>query len=273
MAITSPAQLPVVLKVESNPLKFHVLSQLGHPVVMVELVEPQIEQVLRSTGDFIARYFPLEERYAFFNTIPLQAEYPVPSDAYWVRSVAWDPATTRIDEIFGAESFLFNIGNISGIQNILTDYHLLQSYRKFSQKILGTEGQWEYVKSSGELGGDTIRLFPIPKGTFPVIIEYVPSVDEFRSPQAREIIYRAVLAQMKMALGNARRKFSGIPAPDGGTITFDGEQLVKEGQEEYKEVVDTAINQGEPLGPTLWSVLPILLSAALFGKDILCNLF
>jgi hypothetical protein len=252
MAITSPAQLPVVLKVDSNPLKFHVLSQLGHPVVLVELVEPQIEQVLRSTGDFIARYFPLEERYAFFNTIPLQAEYPVPSDAYWVRSVAWDPATTRIDEIFGAESFLFNIGNISGIQNILTDYHLLQSYRKFSQKILGTEGQWEYVKSSGALGGDTIRLFPIPKSTYPVIIEYVPSVDEFRSPQAREVTYRAVLAQMKMALGNARRKFSGIPAPDGGTITFDGEQLVKEGQEEYKEVIDTAINQGEPLGPTLW---------------------
>lgn len=107
MAIISPHQLPLVLKVDSNPLKFHVLSQLGHPVVLVELAETQLEQVLRSTGDFIARYFPIESRYAFFNTIPLQAEYPVPEDAYWIRSVAWDPATTRIDEIFGAESFLF----------------------------------------------------------------------------------------------------------------------------------------------------------------------
>jgi len=107
MAIISPAQLPIVLRVDSNPLKFHVLSQLGHPVVLVELAEPQMEQVLRSTGDFMARYFPLEERYAFFNTIPLQAEYPIPEDAYWIRSVVWDPATTRIDEIFGAESFLF----------------------------------------------------------------------------------------------------------------------------------------------------------------------
>ena len=145
-----------------------------------------------------------------------------------------------------------NIGNISGIQNMLTDYHLLMAYRKFSQRILGTEGTWEYKKSSGQLGGDTIRLFPVPKSTYPVVIEYLPSVDEFRSPQARELTYRAVLAQMKMALGQARRKFSGIPSPDGGTITFDGEQLVKEGQEEYKEVVEFAINQGEPLGVFLW---------------------
>jgi len=252
MAIISPHQLPLVLKVDSNPLKFHVLSQLGHPVVLVELAETQMEQVLRSTGDFIARYFPLEERYAFFNTIPLQAEYPVPEDAYWIRTIAWDPATTRIDEIFGAESFLFNIGNISGIQNILTDYHLLLSYRKFSQRILGTEGQWEYVKRTGVPGGDRIRLFPVPKSTYPVIVEYVPTVTEFRSPQARELTYRAVLAQMKMALGSARRKFSGIPAPDGGTITFDGESLYKEGSEEYKEVVEFAVNQGEPLGMYLW---------------------
>jgi len=252
MAIIGPADLPVVLRVDTNPLKFHVMSQLGHPVVNVELVEPQIEQVLRSTGDFVSTYFPLEEKFAFFNTTPLVSEYPVPSDAYWIRKVSWDPATTRIDEIFGAESFLFNIGNISGIQNLLTDYHLLLAYRKFSQKILGTEGSWGYHKSSGELGGDTIRLYPTPKSTYPVIIEYVPSVTEFRSPQAREMIYRAVLAQMKIALGNARRKFGSIPGPDGGAINFDGESMAKEGIEEYNKIVETAINHGEPMGVYLW---------------------
>lgn len=252
MAILAPNQLPIVLKIDSNPLKFHVLSQLGHPTVLVEIAETQFEQVLRSTGDFIARYFPLEERIAFFNTIPLQAEYPVPADSYWIRTVAWDPATTRMDDIFGAESFLFNIGNISGIQNLLVDYHLLQSYRKFSQRILGTEGQWEYLKRSGELGGDVIRLFPIPKSTFPVVLEYLPSVTEFRSPQARELTYRATLAQMKMALGNARRKFGGIPGPDGGNITFDGETMSKEGQDEYEKIVEFAINHGEPMGVYTW---------------------
>lgn len=103
MAILGPSQLPVVLKVDSNPLKFHAISELGHPNVLVEMTEPQFEQVLRSIGDFIAQYFYLEERFAFFNTIPLQSEYDIPSDAYWIRNVAWDPITTRIDDVFGAE--------------------------------------------------------------------------------------------------------------------------------------------------------------------------
>ena len=261
MAILSPDQLPVILKINSNPLKFHALSQLGHPVVLVELMEQQMEQVLRTTGNFIAHYFPLEERYAFFMTQPLQSEYPIPEDAYWIRSVAWDPSTTRLDDIFGAESFLFNIGNISGIQNVLTDYHLLQSYRKFSQRILGNEGQWEFKVERGDASSDngvgknyggTIKLFPVPKGSFPVVVEYLPSVTTFRSPQAQDLTYRAFLAEMKIALGHARRKLNGIPGPDGGTITLDGSDLVTEGRDEKKEIVQEALNLGEPMPIILW---------------------
>ncbi len=247
MAIRSRNQLPVLLKVHSEPLKLHILSQLGHPNVLVEVSEVQLEQVLRSTGDFIARYFPLEEKYAFFYTTPLQAEYSVPEDAYFIQKVDWDPSTTRIDDIFGAESFLFNIGNISGIQNLLTDYHLLQAYRKFSQRVLGTEGQWEYKFST-----NTIRLFPIPKGTFPVVVKYIPIVDTFNSPQAREITYRIILAQAKQAIGAGRRKIGGVPSPDGGQVSLDGAELVAEGKEEYEAALQEAIKQGEPLRPYLW---------------------
>lgn len=107
MAIIGPPDLPAVLKVPSDPIKFEVMSTLGHPVVMVELTEPQLEQAIRVTGDFIANYFPYEERYAYFNSQPLVNEYDLPTDAYWVKDVKWNPATTRIGDIFGAESFLF----------------------------------------------------------------------------------------------------------------------------------------------------------------------
>lgn len=107
MAIIGPSQLPIVFRADSTDLKFHILSQLGHPNVLVELTEPQLEQILRSTADFISRYWPLQEKYAFFMTTPLRGEYDIPSDAYWIREVSWNPTTTRIDEIFGAESFLF----------------------------------------------------------------------------------------------------------------------------------------------------------------------
>lgn len=246
MAIIGPEQLPVVLQVQSDPVKFEALSTLGHPVVFVELIEPQMEQILRTTGDFIAQYFPREERYAFFMTEPLRTTYPLPEDAYWVRDVKWDPVTTRIDDIFGAESFLFNIGNITGIQNVLTDFHLLQAYRKFSQRVLATEGQWEMN------GERDIRLYPTPRGSFPVVVEYLPSITAFTSPHAREITKRMMVAECKIILGNIRSKFGNIPSPDGGSFTFNGDALRTEGWEEKQQAIQDAINFGEPLPIIMW---------------------
>jgi hypothetical protein len=242
MAIIGPDQLPVVLRVDSNPIKFEALSTLGHPVVQIEIEEPQLEQAIRVTGDFIAGYFPLEQRYAFFMTEPLRNTYPIPEDAYWIQDVKWDPVTTRIDDIFGAESFLFNIGNITGIQNLLTDWHLLQAYRKFSQRILATEGMWEFK------GDNKIRLYPTPRGSFPVVVEYIPSVYRFKSTEARELTKRMLVAELKIMLGNIRGKYaSGIPAPDGGAMSLNGSDLLTQGQEEKKELVEEAIKLAEPL--------------------------
>lgn len=107
MAIMGPADLPSILKLRSEPMKKYVLSKLGHPITEVEIAEDQFETIWRVAGDFIASYFPREQKLATFWTTPLQSTYPLPEDAYWVQSVNWDPITTRIDDVFGAESFLF----------------------------------------------------------------------------------------------------------------------------------------------------------------------
>jgi len=115
MAIMGPSELPSILKVKSEELKKYVLSRLGFPTVEIEIEESQFESVLRTTGDWIAHYFPKEQKLAFFNTVPLQGTYPLPTDAYWVQEAAWDPATTRIGDVFGAESFLFCYSGDSNI--------------------------------------------------------------------------------------------------------------------------------------------------------------
>jgi hypothetical protein len=148
-----------------------------------------------------------------------------------------------------------NIGNISGIQNILLDYHLLAAYRKSSQKILGTEGHWEVInEGNSNADGDSlsakdqlIRLYPTPKGSFPVTVLYIPVVSHFRSPQARQLAYDMMLAEAKIALGNARRKLSGIPTPDGGSLSLDGGELVSSGEKEREDILKKAINLGEPM--------------------------
>ena len=107
MAIIGPSDLPKVLKVESNPLKLRTLHHFGWPNVNVEVTEDQFEHMLRYVGDFISIYFPMEERYSYFYTKPLENTYNLPPDAYWIREVAWDPLMTRIQDIFSAEMFLF----------------------------------------------------------------------------------------------------------------------------------------------------------------------
>ncbi len=153
-------------------------------------------------------------------------------------------------------SIAANIGNISGIQNILTDYHLLAAYRKFSQKILGTEGHWEVInEGSSTAQGDSlsakdqlIRLYPTPKGAFPVVVLYIPVVTHFRSPQARQLAYDMMLAEARIALGSARRKINGLPTPDGGSLNYDGSELVVEGEKMKEEIIQKANELGEPMG-------------------------
>lgn len=115
MAITGPDDLPAVLKIDSEPIKKYVLTKLGHPTVEVELSEDQFETILRTSGDFIAHYLPKEQKLAYFYTQPLKSSYDMPEDAYWVQEVQWDPVTTRIGDVFGAESYLFCFADSTNI--------------------------------------------------------------------------------------------------------------------------------------------------------------
>ncbi|MDP1712427.1 MAG: Hint domain-containing protein [Candidatus Nanopelagicaceae bacterium] len=103
MAIIGPENQPKVWLGDDNPLKLHTINQLGSPNVAVEVTEAQWEEAIKTTMDFIAQYFPLESKIAYFYTQPLVTEYDIPADAYWIKHVAWDPVSTRIDSIFGAE--------------------------------------------------------------------------------------------------------------------------------------------------------------------------
>jgi hypothetical protein len=68
----------------------------------------------------------------------------------------------------------------------------------------------------------------------------------------------------------ARRKIQGMPTPDGGTITYDGADLVQEGNKDKDEIIEKAINLGEPIGVHMWSILlPMMISLGSMLKDII----
>ena len=87
---------------------------------------------------------------------------------------------------------------------------------------------------------------------FPVIVKYIPTVNHWHSPEAREITKRMMLAEAKIMLGNARSKFQGLPGPDGGQITMNGNEMRTEGQEEKKQALEDALLLTQPLPIILW---------------------
>ena len=78
-----------------------------------------------------------------------------------------------------------------------------------------------------------------------------------------------MLAEAKCVLGHARRKIAGMPTPDGGSISYDGSDLVQEGEKMKSEIIETAIKLGEPMGMWQWSwLLPLLSLVGSAIKDI-----
>ena len=53
-------------------------------------------------------------------------------------------------------------------------------------------------------------------------------------------------------LGAARRKLTGLPTPDGGTMQYDGEALAGEGKEEKEKLIELARSLGEPDRIFVW---------------------
>lgn len=142
MPIIAPTDLPSVLKLRSEPMKKYVLTQLGFPVIDVEITEDQWETIWKVAGDFIAGYFPREQKLGLFYTSPLQSTYPLPSDAYWIQEVQWDPVTTRIDDVFGAESFLFCVSN---------EFKILDKFGSL-QPVGDWKKQWKAKTPYGDSG-------------------------------------------------------------------------------------------------------------------------
>jgi hypothetical protein len=145
MAILAPADLPAVMKMRSEPMKKYVLSKMGYPQVEVEITEDVWETIWRVAGDFIAGYFPREQKLAMFYTEPLRSTYPFPEDAYWIQSVSWDPVTTRIDDVFGAESFLFCLS---------PEFQILDKFGKL-QPLGDWKKQW---KAKSPYGDSTMTI-------------------------------------------------------------------------------------------------------------------
>ncbi len=233
-------------------IKDYVLSQLGHPVVRVELTPLQIKMCIDEAVtklDYHAPTWALQ--YAVFNASAGISLYELP--AYIANNLSYviyqkDLLAFQFSK--GSLEFDFFLGfwqNNRFFQNMnVGDYLLVQQYMEMIRKVLSRDGSFDIVN------GRYLQLHPEPPATpTPVILEYRALDSNTILPAFRNWIQRYALACAKSILGRIRGKYQAIPGPGKGA-TLDGKDLTQEAAQEKEKLMQELLMEIEE--PPLFSV-------------------
>lgn len=224
-------------------IKDYIMTELGHPVVRVELTPFQIKKAIDRAATKFSYHAPLWTRqYAVFSTIAGCNLYEIPlfilhNLEYVVYkktllSIQAGAGTLEFDIFLNYFSNNFAFGNFEA-----GEFLLLQQNLEQLRKILSQEGSWDVID------GKYIQLYPIPVVTGDdVIMEFRGINSDTIQPEYLAWIQDYATALAKRNLGEIRSKYKTLPSPAGGS-SLNGESLLKESIERIKELEDKLLNE------------------------------
>lgn len=220
--------------------KEYVLSMLGYPTVSVEITDRQLEICIQEACERWFEYRTPKVNYYYFQVLPGQDIYTIPQEALHqtpqgivIKGVIYRPTNFEQFQYF-FQYALYNYRPIR-LANIYMMWMNLESF----QWITGQYVSWEIIE------GNKIRLSPIPQEPTTAALIYFENSPESDLDQ-NLWIWKFTLAKAKQIVGTVRNKFS-LPSPAGGTIQLNGAELVAEGKEQEKELMDELISKSEPM--------------------------
>lgn len=242
-------------------IRDYCLLMLGAPVIKLELDDQQMDLCIDQTLKIIEQYAGREYYdYYVFNTVPGKSIYEMPPDVGYIRNVHYKKhpqfafQSTDLNGAIPIEYF-YPGGAYSSIQGGLIDpvqpmwgrmgeWVLYKQYEQMYSRVSSNIGGWEWVG-----GYKNVKLYPVPYRVQAVIVHYMQKMKDW--DQVEQSMQEGALAHAKIILGRIRSKYQAPPGPGGG-MQLDGQQLLQEGLEEYKQWKEDLIYKfGEPLGPTL----------------------
>jgi len=242
-------------------IRDYVLLMLGAPVIKIEMDDQQMDLCIDQTLKVLEMYAG-REYYDFyvFNTVPGQSVYEMPPDVGYVRNVFYKKFPQfafQSSDLNGAipVEYFYPGGAYSSIQGGLIDpiqpiwgrmgeWVLYKQYEMTYSRVSSNIGGWEWVGSFRH-----IKLYPIPYRVQAVIVHYMQKMKDW--DEVTQSMQEGALAHAKIILGRIRSKYQSPPGPGGG-MQLDGQQLLQEGLEEYKNWKDEIIYRyGDILGPSL----------------------
>lgn len=244
--------MEVRMETQRELLIKEVYRRLGGGMVTIELTPEHYDDALNFA---LATYRQrsansVEERFAFLELQPDEAEYTLPDEIIEVRQIfraGVTGATSGVGnffEPFGAQianqTLLGATGNTN--QSSLVTYELFTGFQELVGTMFGAHIMFNWHPTRHRL--DIIRK---PRAIETVLLwVYVHRADELilTDPYARPWIVRFTTAQAKVFLGEARSRFGTFVGPQGGT-TLNGDALKAEGQQEMDNLLLELANNVE----------------------------
>lgn len=220
-------------------LEAYTLTQLGFPVVQVEIESSQMGVLLEKALDVYNRYLPLrkydvlssassgQNRYNF-----LDIKKPFGRGIVDVRIVAKE-------QFFSPISGVFALGIPHPISHLSPDHmDLALRYIGMAQKIYSSEPEWVWEEpvlwlyAPTGFGGPFAAAYSYTQDC--AVPEDIPQEDH---NWFKDYFYNLC----KRAIGEARAKFGGIPGPAGQTLR--GQAMIDEAMNDIKELEAEAMQR------------------------------
>lgn len=228
-----------------NFLKEYLMTQLGYPLVRVELTE---NHLIMAIHDSISQFL----KYDSFNSIYMEKftpdmnnfiKLPDHINTGMIRDVFFETNDNVFSTSLPTDGSvtvglpLNSIFDVSMGFLDLTKYYMARMSLANADSILGTERNWEILNGGIKIYQTKNKV----RNTVGVLFAKFLMPIEF---EGDDWIRRFALARAKIMLGIIRRKFSGFAAA-GGTASVDGDTLVSEGKTEETDLI-TELKESRP---------------------------
>lgn len=222
-------------------LKSWILTQLGHPLITVELNDTQLETSIDDAIEFYTEYAEMQEMYAMIDLSDYVEDVGLSLSAYNAKSIFTldEEMTGGINKLFSVQNTMANQGimpyKFGGQQSYVT-MELANQFLALSKRMLAQKFDFNF-----NVRTQILTLYPDPikqrkGGSIILGLKTVPPVDEL---VGEHYVKRLALAKAKIILGMVRGKFDGVQLPGGGTVDAS---VGEKGEAEWEKWTDEIIS-------------------------------
>jgi len=239
-----------MIKMTEEEFFDEIYTLLGDSMVDVELSERDLRTAFNRARRTYQQIGPNNHIQGYF-CLPVQAgkqEYHVPPEIHTVIKVIrpaiyWDGGGDPIVAQAAYNDLFFHHPTSIGSGDFITLEYMQQNLEIW-RRYTSHDVDFHYNQRMG-----FIRFLNKPKSNENWVLEVYQDMtdDEYRGVLW---VQNWALAEAKKILGTAYRKFSGVPGPDGGSVSLGGDQLIQEADEAMRQLREDI--QNGVAGETEW---------------------